>query len=98
MLGIVTSTGMNTYFGKTAKLVDTAVTVSHFQKVVLKIGNSDKNGTLTQNILTMGEPILIQAENKDDLIIAAAPASAPHATDVIDSAILNNLPKNTSLS
>jgi H+-transporting ATPase len=28
-----------TYFGKTAELVQTAVTVSHFQKAVLKIGN-----------------------------------------------------------
>ena len=31
--------GENTYFGKTAELVETAVTVSHFQKAVLKIGN-----------------------------------------------------------
>ena len=29
----------NTYFGKTAELVQTAVTVSHFQKAVLKIGD-----------------------------------------------------------
>ena len=28
-----------TYFGKTAELVETAVTVSHFQKAVLKIGD-----------------------------------------------------------
>ena len=32
-------TGVNTYFGKTAQLVQEAHTVSHFQKAVLKIGN-----------------------------------------------------------
>ena len=36
---LVYATGANTYFGKTAELVETAVTVSHFQKAVLKIGN-----------------------------------------------------------
>ena len=33
------ATGPKTYFGKTAELVATAVTVSHFQKAVLKIGD-----------------------------------------------------------
>jgi H+-transporting ATPase len=33
------ATGAKTYFGKTADLVQTAVTVSHFQKAVLKIGD-----------------------------------------------------------
>ncbi|XOV94198.1 MAG: plasma-membrane proton-efflux P-type ATPase [Bacteroidota bacterium] len=37
--GLVTATGNKTYFGKTAKLVSEAHTVSHFQKAVLKIGN-----------------------------------------------------------
>jgi H+-transporting ATPase len=35
----VTATGRHTYFGKTAYLVETARTVSHFQRAVLKIGN-----------------------------------------------------------
>ena len=39
MTGIVTATGMNTYFGKTARLVEQAKTVSHFQRAVLRIGN-----------------------------------------------------------
>jgi H+-transporting ATPase len=39
MQAVVTATGMNTYFGKTAKLVETAEARSHFQKAVLKIGN-----------------------------------------------------------
>lgn len=36
---LVYSTGQNTYFGKTAQLVQEAHTVSHFQRAVLKIGN-----------------------------------------------------------
>jgi H+-transporting ATPase len=35
---LVYGTGANTYFGKTAKLVQEAQTVSHFQRAVLKIG------------------------------------------------------------
>ena len=37
--GLVYGTGQNTYFGKTAHLVETANTVSHFQRAVLKIGD-----------------------------------------------------------
>ena len=36
---LVYATGANTYFGKTAQLVQGAHTVSHFQRAVLKIGN-----------------------------------------------------------
>ncbi len=36
---LVSATGANTYFGKTAHLVETAHTVSHFQRAVLKIGD-----------------------------------------------------------
>lgn len=39
MTGIVTATGMKTYFGQTAHLVEQAKTVSHFQRAVLRIGN-----------------------------------------------------------
>ncbi len=37
--GLVYATGANTYFGRTAHLVETAHTVSHFQRAVLKIGD-----------------------------------------------------------
>ena len=36
---LVYATGPNTYFGKTAQLVEEAHTVSHFQRAVLKIGD-----------------------------------------------------------
>jgi len=39
MDGVVAATGMKTYFGKTAGLVEQAGTVSHFQRAVLRIGN-----------------------------------------------------------
>ena len=39
MTAVVTATGADTYFGRTAKLVESAGAVSHFQKAVLKIGN-----------------------------------------------------------
>ncbi len=39
MDALVVATGMHTFFGKTAKLVEEAKTQSHFQKAILKIGN-----------------------------------------------------------
>lgn len=39
MIGVVVSTGTDTYFGKTAKLVRSAKSTSHFQKAVLSIGD-----------------------------------------------------------
>lgn len=169
MTGVVTSTGTNTYFGKTAKLVNTAGSVSHFKKAVINIGDylifislilvvilvlvglerhlpvmelvqfaliltvasipvalpavlsvtmavgaiklaqlkaivsrlesieelagmdilcSDKTGTLTQNKLTMGEPVMFNGTDKYRLIQTAALASDPETPDAIDSAIL----------
>jgi H+-transporting ATPase len=39
MNALVTATGMDTFFGRTARLVEEARTVSHFQKAVVKIGD-----------------------------------------------------------
>jgi H+-transporting ATPase len=39
MVALATATGSNTYFGKTAGLVSSAKSVSHFQKAVLTIGD-----------------------------------------------------------
>lgn len=39
MNGLVVTTGMNTFFGKTAKLVQEAKAVSHLQKAILQIGD-----------------------------------------------------------
>jgi E1-E2 ATPase len=39
MVAVVTATGANTFFGRTAQLVAGAGSVSHFQRAVMKIGN-----------------------------------------------------------
>ena len=39
MVAVVVATAMNTFFGKTAKLVEEAKTQSHFQKAIIKIGD-----------------------------------------------------------
>src|SRR5438128_4097586 len=39
MVAVITATGTNTFFGRTAKLVAAAGSVSHFQRAVMKIGN-----------------------------------------------------------
>ncbi|MCK5113414.1 MAG: plasma-membrane proton-efflux P-type ATPase [Phycisphaerae bacterium] len=176
MSGLVTATGSNTFFGQTAKLVEGAGAVSHFQKAVMRVGDfliavsvglsilliivelfrhvpilqmmqfililviasipvampavlsvtmalgalalskrkaivsrlqaieemagvdilcSDKTGTLTQNKLTLGDPIVLGAKDPDDCILAGALASKPENKDAIDLAVIGGL-KDTS--
>jgi H+-transporting ATPase len=172
MVAFVTATGANTYFGKTARLVSEAKSVSHFQRAVLTIGDyliymslalaavlivamlfrgssvltlvqftlilivaaipvampavlsvtmaigaqglakmkaivtrlesieemagmdilcSDKTGTLTQNKLTMGEPVIFAAKDAQELILAGALASKAEDRDAIDLAVIAGL-------
>jgi len=172
MVAVVIATGAETFFGKTAKLVSQAQSVSHFQKAVLHIGDyliylslglaaalllvqlfrgasvltlvqfvlilvvaaipvampavlsvtmaigartlakmkaivtrlesieemagidilcSDKTGTLTQNKLILGDPVLFEAEDREALILAAALASKAEDRDAIDLAVLGGL-------
>jgi H+-transporting ATPase len=169
---LVYATGQQTYFGKTAHLVEGTHTVSHFQRAVLKIGNylivialalvslilvvsairhdellttvefalvltiaaipvamptvlsvtmavgarllakeqavvthlasieelagidvlcSDKTGTLTQNKLTLGDPVSVVNSSIDDLLLCAALASRAEDQDPIDLAVLAGL-------
>jgi H+-transporting ATPase len=166
---LVYSTGGNTFFGKTAALVEEARTVSHFQRAVLKIGDyliviaialvslifavalfrgdpimetlqfalvltvaaipvampvvlsvtmavgarklaaqqaivsrlasieelagvdvlcSDKTGTLTQNKLTLGDPVCVGTVSRDDLVLDGALASRAEDQDTIDMAVI----------
>ena len=172
MTALVTGTGQNTFFGRTAKLAESAGAVSHFQKAVLGIGDyliylslglaavlvitqlfrgdsplnvlqfvlilvvaaipvampavlsvtmamgalalsrrkaivsrlqsieevagidvlcSDKTGTLTQNSLTLGEPVPFDADGADELIRTAALASKEENRDAIDQAVFGGL-------
>lgn len=169
MIMIVTATGIETFFGKTVKLVGEAKSVSHFQKAILNIGNflivisltlsvilivaelirgnsflhilqyillllvasipvalptilsiamaigtlnlsamkaivsrlesieemagidvlcCDKTGTLTQNKLTLGDPIVFEGKEKQDAIFYGALASEMEDQDAIDASIL----------
>jgi H+-transporting ATPase len=172
MLALVMGTGGNTFFARTAKLVETAGAVSHFQKAVMRIGDfliiiaiglslilvvvelhrglppldliqfvlilvvasipvampavlsvtmalgalalskmkaivsrlqsieelagidvlcSDKTGTLTQNKLTLGDPVLFGTQDPQEVILAAALASRAENRDAIDEAVIGGL-------
>jgi H+-transporting ATPase len=52
---------------------------------------SDKTGTLTKNILTLGDPILFQAKSADELILAGALASEKGSEGTIDKAVSGSL-------
>ena len=84
----VYGTGMNTYFGKTAQLVQEAHTVSHFQKAVLKIGNYliILAGVLVAGIITVaifrGDPILTTLQFALVLTVASIPVAMPTVLSV----------------
>jgi H+-transporting ATPase len=179
MAGVVTDTGMDTFFGRTARLVSTAQNVSHFQRAVLTIGDyliylslalvavlivvelgrgepwltvvqfaliltvaaipvampavlsvtmaigamalskmkaivarlesieemagmdilcSDKTGTLTENRLTLGDPIVFGEGDIQSLILNAVLASKEEDRDAIDLAIVKGLKSRDALA
>ena len=85
---LVYATGANTYFGKTARLVQEAHTVSHFQKAVLKIGNYliILAVVLVAVIITValfrGDPVLTTLQFALVLTVAAIPVSMPTVLSV----------------
>ena len=85
---LVYATGANTYFGKTAQLVQEAHTVSHFQKAVLKIGNYliILAVTLVALIITVaifrGDPMLTTLQFALVLTVAAIPVAMPTVLSV----------------
>ena len=88
MNGLVAETGMDTFFGKTAKLVDTAKTQSHFQKAVIKIGNYLilMAMVLVLLIIMVGffrhEPFMEMFQFALVLMVAAIPAALPAVLSV----------------
>ena len=88
MDGLVVTTGMHTYFGKTTELVEEAGTESHFQKAVTKIGDYliALAGILVLIILVVsifrGESILSTIEFALVLTVAAIPAALPAVLSV----------------
>jgi H+-transporting ATPase len=85
---LVYATGGNTYFGKTAQLVQDAHTTSHFQKAVLKIGNYliILAVALVAVIITVaifrGDPILTTLQFALVLTVAAIPVAMPTVLSV----------------
>ncbi|MGB8722293.1 MAG: plasma-membrane proton-efflux P-type ATPase, partial [Terriglobales bacterium] len=85
---IVYATGENTYFGKTAQLVQEAHTVSHFQRAVLKIGDYLIILAVTLVVLILavalfrGDPILSTLEFALVLLVAAIPVAMPTVLSV----------------
>jgi H+-transporting ATPase len=92
---LVYATGANTYFGKTAQLVQEAHTVSHFQQAVLKIGKYliILAVALVAVIIAVGvvrgEPMLYAKPPKDPVLlfaliltVAAIPVAMPTVLSV----------------
>ena len=88
MQGVVTATGMRTYFGRTAQLVETAQTRSHFQQAVLRIGNFLILTTLGLVALVLlvalfrGDPFLDTLLFALILTVAAIPVALPAVMSV----------------
>ncbi len=178
MRAAVITTGMNTYFGRTARLVQSAQSRSHFQEAVLKIGNfliittlglvalilvvallrhdplvqtllfalvltvaaipvalpavlsvtmavgasrlarmraivsrlvsieemagmdvlcCDKTGTLTKNELVLGDPVVFDQCDREELMLNAALASRREGGDTIDQAVMKGLADGAAL-
>jgi len=85
---LVYATGANTYFGKTAQPVQTAQTVSHFQKAVLNIGNYLiilALALVTVIIIVAifrGDPILTTLQFALVLTVASIPVAMPTVLSV----------------
>jgi H+-transporting ATPase len=85
---IVYGTGANTYFAKTAQLVQEAHTVSHFQKAVLKIGNYlivlavALVAVIIAVALFRGDKILTTLQFALVLTVAAIPVAMPTVLSV----------------
>ena len=92
---LVYGTGTNTYFGKTAQLVQEAHTVSHFQRAVLSIGNYLIVLAVALVVLIVavalyhGDPMLTDAPGKQPVLlfalvltVAAIPVAMPTVLSV----------------
>ncbi|MFZ0495062.1 MAG: plasma-membrane proton-efflux P-type ATPase [Methylocella sp.] len=85
---LVYATGANTYFGKTAQLVQEAHTVSHFQRAVLKIGDYliilavVLVAVIIATAILRGDPILTTLQFALVLTVAAIPVAMPTVLSV----------------
>jgi H+-transporting ATPase len=88
MIGLVVATGMNTFFGETAKLVGAAEHVSHFQKAVMTIGRYLIYASLVLVAILVGEeiyrhsPVFRVLEFALILTVASIPVAMPAVLSV----------------
>ena len=100
---LVYGTGANTFFGKTAKLVETAHTVSHFQRAVLKIGDYRILIAIALVSLILivalfrGDPMLTTLQFALILTIAAVPVAMPAVLSVTMAVGSRNLAKRQAI-
>ncbi len=100
---LVYGTGANTFFGKTAKLVETAHTVSHFQRAVLKIGDYliliaiALVSLILIVALFRGDPMLTTLQFALILTIAAVPVAMPAVLSVTMAVGSRNLAKRQAI-
>ena len=83
MTAVVTGTGLNTYFGKTVQLVESAKTVSSFQRMVIRVGDY----LIILSLLLVSVVFLVAIHRHESLIealrfslvliVAAIPAAMP---------------------
>ena len=85
---MVYATGANTYFGRTAQLVQGVHNVSHFQKAVLKIGDYlivlalVLVGIIIATAMFRGDPIITTLQFALVLTVAAIPVAMPTVLSV----------------
>jgi H+-transporting ATPase len=85
---LVYATGTNTYFGKTAELVQGAHAASHFQRAVLRIGNYliilavALVAVIVSVAIYRGDPILTTLQFALVLTVAAIPVAMPTVLSV----------------
>ncbi len=85
---LVYATGTNTYFGKTAQMVQGPESVSHFQKAVLKIGDYliilavVLVGAIVGVALYRHDPVMSTLEFALVLLVAAIPVAMPTVLSV----------------
>uniref|UniRef100_A0A453PWW8 Cation-transporting P-type ATPase N-terminal domain-containing protein n=1 Tax=Aegilops tauschii subsp. strangulata TaxID=200361 RepID=A0A453PWW8_AEGTS len=104
---VVIATGVHTFFGKAAHLVDSTNNVGHFQQGAITkrmtaieemagmdVLCSDKTGTLTLNKLTVDKTLIEvygKGIDKDTVLLYAARASRVENQDAIDTCIVGML-------
>ncbi|HET9030157.1 MAG TPA: plasma-membrane proton-efflux P-type ATPase [Candidatus Aquilonibacter sp.] len=99
----VVATGAKAYFGKTARLVESARTVSHFQRAVLRIGNYLIAIAIVLVALILmvavvrGDPILTTLQFALILTIAAVPVAMPAVLSVTMAVGSRNLAKRKAI-